>query len=807
LLLSTLFLPIIITLGVIVYTTLRYAPEGGLWIGQSLTLGVPTLWFIWALFALPLFLWFWILWSGNWRKPILTAGIVYTATFFIMVFELFENYTPPDKRMINIEHYGIVGADVYCNGVLLGQTPLKIRVDELIAKVPEWSTPPEQHWYDDAEPDKRLYTWFPWDDFRRERFEASKELFGANSNRKASNTPRANNARRELLNKHDAACRYWWSYRIGETQAAFVRNEYRSYYLNRPFDKISNYDYNFAGEALFPSLGFHVQLLLDVLPELTPEEKADWDRHVLKHWNLSGIALKNALGKTTKMYRDRDKNDPLVKLYENALHSTALLKYGLSDPPTEDECRRLLANWVAESASPKGGAFRSDGFYSSGEFSQDLSSPMVLPGILVPNNIHEPMRKALTEQWRKDKYRFDHGWSPVAYFSGQGKSPDYFADFARFSATTHDARLELLGNEAPGVAGLFKTLLHRRNNGDLLIRQYYCYAGKISLYAQVNNPLVETEMRNYIVQALSDPKHNDYSRNQVNGAVNSAIIWRSNRKEIDKEELSAWVASLPIPSSSKTLALQTLRLRRDEALTFADQLQKAAGKWTLIETELTLDDVIQWFADNPEGNLPKFLEEQEENITMSRDPDNYDRYEYRDRTRDGAPLPLPNLFIRALLRSDTSEGNPQVRDLVRKIWLNDPRLAEEVIADEYGYGAVYRQQRGYHVYEAGASNLPDYLLDLFIEAKQPQNWSLMRVLVLCDSPKALEILEKWKGGAPPAMQPQVERSLEIWRTRSALRKQKMEGFADLVAGRVVPDDLLFEQPPWEWKEGKYVQKN
>jgi len=80
------------------------------------------------------------------------------------------------------------------------------------------------------------------------------------------------------------------------------------------------------------------------------------------------------------------------------------------------------------------------------------------------------------------------------------------------------------------------------------------------------------------------------------------------------------------------------------------------------------------------------------------------------------------------------------------------------------------------------------------------------MLAVCDLPKAGELLEKLFNEAGTARKPLVERSLETWRTRNALRQRKMEIFRDLVAGRMVPDDLLFPQPPWVWKDGQYVQE-
>jgi hypothetical protein len=803
-----------------------------------------------------------MLWKGNWRRPVLVAAVVYGTFFVVMTFGLVEEYTPPDKRTIYV--YGIAGTDVYCNGVHLGQLTrrsFKIRVDELMAKVPEWDTPPEQRWYDDTAGNQRLVTWIPWDEFRRERFEAGKklyaELYESTSNRNASNTAhsasKALQTRREALLKHDAGCRYWWSARHGDSQMAIFRPE-GSYHRNHSFDQQSNYhnigiDHNFS-----PSVGLHAQLLVDVLPELTPEQKTDWDQHVLKHWSLLGEPLKGALDRTAARHR-RDKNEPLTALYETALHSTARLKYGLSDPPTEDECRRLLADWVAESVEYRSGF--------SFDYDQETQyAPKVNYNVLLPADINETMRKPLAEQWR-NKWRrtkwSQNGLAPVAYYSWQNQSPAYFADFARWSATTRKARFALLDNESPNTVALFNTLLHRRSLMNLFNSQILLYPEQINTYSQVNNPLVEADMRKLIVDALSDPKHNTNSRSEVERRVVSAIFQRIYRENIDKDEFSAWIASLPIPASSKNLAQRILRLRNDRPLTFADRLQEAAGQSALVETELTLDDVVQWFNENPEGMLHQFFKEQEENILVDA---GFGQQNYREvysgglfgggfvriadsNRREDQWHGLPHCLALALLRSDTPEGNPQVRELIRQIWKRDWSTVGSAIATEYGTVDIDLQQWnrfGYAVSQGpiyqGSIYLPEWILDLYLSSERvappvqssevphyaPRVDYSPRVgevviptyagwfsypgstLAFCESPKAEEILEKWLNEVSEEAKKYPERCLEIWRTRNALRQRKMEVLQDRIAGRMSPDELLLPKPAWVWKDAKYVKK-
>jgi len=85
-------------------------------------------------------------------------------------------------------------------------------------------------------------------------------------------------------------------------------------------------------------------------------------------------------------------------------------------------------------------------------------------------------------------------------------------------------------------------------------------------------------------------------------------------------------------------------------------------------------------------------------------------------------------------------------------------------------------------------------------------------LVLCDSPKASEILEKWieridNTLLDTAARSSIEYYLKAWHMRRAIQQRQKEIFRDWVAGRMSPDDLLLPQPSWIWKDGQYVQKD
>ena len=820
LMLCTLFMPIMLALGAMLYA-IHVHLQTDMWIDpHSIMLGVPVRWCFLAMCLFPFLLWFWMFWSGNWRRPVLTAGIFYLACLIVAEFQLIETETvriPPDKRIINFS--GIEGTEIYCNGVLLGkieQQALEIRVGELKAKVPEWaSPPPEQRWYDDSEPGQFFCTWAPLDAFLEDRFEAAKKRFDeSNQLTTGKNVVQVRVAQRELLNKYIADCRFWWSGRLGDSQLAFPGVGYGAH-SGESFDKETGYFYSIT---FSPSAFFHAQLLIDVLPELTPEQQADWNRHVLANMPLLRHLLLPKLWDMARRYRQQN-NDLLAQSYDNAYNTIALLYHGISGSPTEEDARRLLTKWTKETYTPQNSfSFESD--YHRGFVWTDIR--VSLTNALIPDAIHEVMRKPLVEQWATNKYRWDIAWAPVAYFSSRDKSPDVFDGLARYSATTHVALRALLENESPLTTALFKTLLYRRSMDELLSRQIDLYEWHIRRFSRVINPLVEAEFRDYIAKALADPKlkEADTRRNDINRAVADAIFERINREGTDMDNLAHWVISLPIESPAKNLALRMIRIRRsDEGLTFADRLQQAAGDSVMIETELTLDDVTNWFAGNPEGNLEQFLVEHGESISVSGVRKELTTGNFYHSQFSG-PISLaqleankysmwdnlPSCFVRALLRSDTPEGNQQVHDIIRLLWKSDNKYVVDVIKDEHSATYLDFSPGRFLWTTFNSILLPDYILDLLLESG-PVNATLAPMLAICDSPKSGEILEKWVSEASTtAARLPVERGLELWRTRSAVRQRKMEAFQELVAGRMSPDDLLLQQPAWVWKDGEYVQK-
>lgn len=814
--LLSLFLPIFIAFGVLIHAILTYADDS-LWEEQALIGGIPIVWFSWFLIIFPFLLGIWLLVRGQWRLPVFVAGTLYFGISLLSNFDYLKQYTPPEKRIIHL-HSGIYEkTDVYCNGVYLGQTPLKIRVEELKAKVPEWTNPPEQYWfYENSEPN--VYTWIPWDDFRdKKRFLEAREL---SDSVQQSGTLFLSSIQKKQSFLYDAGCRYWWRFENNKSRILAAKSPPNHQYFRQPFEEKQVYYFldNERGIMFAPSAATHAWLLVNVLDKLTEAEKNEWDKHVLKYWQLFRVPLTNALKQEAEKYRLRNPADSRAELFETALNSTARLKYGLSDPPTEEECRRLLTNWVQES-SDKRRPFVISNQYSMRMVDTDISvrvEPYIEESLIGPavRLMGETIRKPLAEQWKTNYYRFEDGWAPLLYVSGKDRDAEYFNDFVRYFATTYNGQLDLLANQNERVIPLFKTFLYRKSIFDLSpigedpVDRYQSF---VSGYCWVNNPLLEPIYRDYIAYALSYPNHTESSYERLNRSIFNAVWVRINREETDKDELAVWVNSLPLNQVLKNILLRKINVTRGDVKLFADLIARASEFMIWVETKITAEDVNRWFAENPNGTLNKFYKEFSEDLRFGVNP--YLQNSYRildgnivDQKIQVNDKEFSGYFLTALLNTNTPETQKTIKQLCDNDM--DRGVVLSAIIRTFSPQTMLDSNSGSTNFFESFIDYPDFIFDIFETLKGRDEKKMLALrLEFCLSPRVEQILEKWSQTENPIEQQRFTHALENWRKRKEIQEQTKKLFHELVEEKILPDDLLTPQTPWVWKDGKYVQKS
>ncbi|MDR0336575.1 MAG: hypothetical protein LBI18_05745, partial [Planctomycetaceae bacterium] len=716
LMLLSIFLPIGITAGIGLVDLIAsnlFDPS------QPLLIGIPIAWVLLFLVTFPLFLGILIFHTGKWQLPALVAATLYFSFYGLMVLESFENdriYTPPEKRFIRWEFNSSRipdEIDVYCNDIYLGQIPLKIRVDEFVEKVPEWTSPPEQRFYDEQ---TTSYTWLPWDDFRKEQFVKTQELLNFREQSGLSLSPDAlAAARKKQITKYDSDCRYWWRFESSKNQLIAQKK----FFVNSStFEKVLD-GYLCDMDNLFsPSAAMHTWLLVDVLDQLTESEKNDWDKHVLKHWSLLGKSLPQQLTEEARRYRLKNRNDPRIKIFETALDSVARLKYGLSNPPTEEECRQLLTHWVNETYNVDKRTFQFSNKYSSkisnttGLQVEVVSAEAPLIDVAI-KLMGTTVRKPLAEQWKKNDYKSDQSKAPLIYISKIDRGAEYFDDFARYLVTTKNGRLELLENQNEKVIPLFRTFLYRKSFLDFIKRDagysqqlVEYYQQLVLFYSNVNNPLLEQVFREYIVYILSDLRYSAINYNKLQEDITNILHARIAQENIDKNELAVWIASLPLHQASKDILIQQIETVHNKTISFANFLQLHG---IISKTKITAEDVNRWFAENPDGTLKMFFETFEDDFQLS---DEINVPNYKD--PNGKYWTHAKALVLALLFTNTPETQKTIKQLCNN---KDNRyLVSIALRLQFGSGVVF----DHDFLESFSKNLfnfsieyPDFMFDIF----------------------------------------------------------------------------------------------
>jgi hypothetical protein len=647
--------------------------------------------------------------------------------------------------------------------------------------------------------------------------------------------------RRKQLEKYHADCRYWWRLENDKNQLIVQKNSSPFYDIRDSFENVDVYDISDINEIFSPSAAIHAWLLVNVLTELTESEKNDWDKYVLKHWSLLSTPLYNALMAKSGKYHAKILEDPRfemtdthVEIFYRALDSVARLKYGLSDPPTEEECRQLLKNWVNQSIDNQQPFTMTHRYiklfdvFSTNRVSTDNEVPLINTAIKL---MGETVRKPLAEQWRTNYYRFENGWVPLLYVSGMDCGKEYFDDMVRYFATTYNGQVELLKNQNEQVIPLFKTLLYRKNFLDFVKpdakRYQQSIIDSIIVYNYADNPLLDAAFHEYLAYVLSDPKFQGTDREKFEAAIVRAIsarFWRMSKDELTA--LITSITSLPLDQTSKDLLLRKFRSQYivadgaigDGISWLSYLLQQAAGHTISIETKKTVEEVNCWFAENPDGTLHQFFKifandfELRDRInatkTLKTDTDNLVPIFSSDRHFVGNPSPmddrLPQWLVTALLTTDTPETQKTIKQLCNNETDRELVLAAIISRFSSRIESYHKIEFSFEYLSYLSINYPDYILDIIETLNEKECVELVSGLVLCSFPRAEQILEKWSQTENEQLKQKITHCLKIRQQRKMIGERTKELFYELVEEKIQPDDLLVSQTPYVWKDGKYV---
>ncbi len=767
--------------------------------------GLPVFQWLWiTLFVFPALAGLLLLWKGTLR-----VGFVLMVAPALLCIPLGSVSPPkpslaPEKRPINIGmNYNSNrlpdGTDVYCNGVHLGQTPLMITVAELLEKVKPQTPPPPQKWFD-TKPYK-LYSWFPWDGFIRER----QEQYGTFS--------------KENFETFTSSCQYWWRFEFQGAELCFYNAGYNQIGL---FDRILKYTELLGQDCFAPSIIPHVDLLLNVYPNLTDAEKQLWAQHVLKHFDLLQAWMFKRMPKEAKQ-------------------AVARLHYKLSDRPTAAECRAALEQLARENEKNEKVGYRC---YSRGhdwlnhfgdtEVDNGTAKAAILGPIAI-GLMGEAAAEPLVELIRKYRYN-EEKISPILFAAGIQNGPVPFDELVRYFAVAQTDAGAVWKNQNEKVVPLFQTQYHWKTMNDLLSigdassRESF-WALRIGEACLYYNPLTEPFLRRQMETEF--PKMQD--RNLVLKTIGNYVRprWRLKEledKEIDREELLQWVKSVLGPGNREMFIDKTLsQLRRDEASYPA--LKGQIGRLYNVANQeklafLTFERVADWLKANPESNVVDFFADNYNNDTARREAIFFVQTlffkEFFNDPDESAKMlqsiwadpDTKRIVLAALERQFMEElriqqaWNRRQMDEARQ----NRRFREEAnLADETSVARM-RIPGVYGIYDSFSNQSVSLqfsaaLYPIFQELSELDQEELCiniaRELASQDSSAVLEQLQTWSESENPRLKRAAGETLQGALLREKIRSESKALFLDLATGKIRPDDLLPEPSEWVWQDGAY----
>lgn len=699
-----------------------------------------------------------------------------------------------DHVKINLSVYALPGTEVYCNGVKIGETPLEIRVGELKARVPRWTSPPEQRWYVDGE--YPIYTWIPWDHFLRDRYEKRNILGDA-----------------DAIKRFDAGSEFWWSFRYKGSTAIGCKTG--SDIGQRDFGD-GYFHSNNAFSLVFPSKFLLHDLLLAELRENSRDSKVwnpsdAWIDFVAKKGKLlDGFFEQLAVGTRETMP------------YDPVLDTVARRRHGLSESPTPDECERLIQDVLDGERDRSSNRFTHDAVYGHSLSTEHMSlfgesyrctDPLLDRALRqMAGACCEPLlRRCRAGELESDDD--DSVSNALLYMLKLHPFPEFFEEMVRFYAMESRGFTTLTAFDDPRVAPLLETFLQREPLFRDLPRGAKCQA-----LLMVENPLLEPVVRDYFARELPEIR-NEY---ETKALLDAFVQTRWGRDKSRREELARWVEQLRIKGTCKVDALAMLKAPDDFDPDRIQLLYAPVGNEE--PASFAWKELVRRVKKAPPEESIKVIFTE---LFDDSDPDKI------------------GMAINALAGgSRFMDDDADTEAVFRKIWedgyesslllgmINQSFVWEtEPTSTITTYGGTTNLQRNFRIPGSYVSlqqsnthindfphggqtlrtRLPVYFVSLFAGlTKANDRINAARLLVYVDDPSAAALLESWEQDARDERHKRLRKVLETAREiqgyRMAIKKNLHELFGKLCDDEITPDDILPARSGFVWDGERYVEE-
>ena len=800
LMLATIFLPVALVVLAILCAMCVY--DGPEFLESKETLfGIPlVLWMLICLVIIPMLSPFVVFWKGKWRMVLIVLAVDLLFCFIFFGPGDFVRVAP-EERLISFGRPLPDGADIYCNDVLLGQAPMKIRVRDLKAKVPAWTTPPDQdRYYYAASP---LYVYLPWDRFERDRYEEYRAL---------------NLEDKKAVLKFDAASKYWWK---------IERNGMSYDLVTRPNVYVYDRTDKFEHTHEYSPLGYTVSAmpcsqtsLLDVLvlsyDQLNEKEKDIWSEYVCTlppdfyfHFDTRIIDEKNTQDK-----------------YKEMMERVARKKFRFAENPDSAECRRILEAVIAENKKTGTLQFGIDslafGCGSTSSGSPGLLASYALSQLGTPAT--EATRQLLSRHW----YGSSTAVIPALMVAEGLQSPELFEDQVRFYATSGGTLTSVLENRDERVLPLFRTMMDAMPLSLRFSKDYEINA-KISALTNILDDRMQPYIRDEIASITADEYNITGYQSNLQNFISVRMRHNSDNKE-QREEWLKWLDSLRINPQVKAAVKSYQYMGVGNPVMYYQDILEVTGQQTVWTTaygnvggwlmpntiirikkeneddekeefiQLTTTDLCKWLEENPEQEIEDYFREYAPNLPNDRD------------------------FVSMALEKLMFDNSPESGKILKRYW-NDPEkkkhlslvlqtirrqwqeIKNSLSGNRDRIAEYFVQDLENDTLMASFGNLNPVIMELFNEVEDAELCTFfIHIAAGKYMPGMVELLEKWSESDDENLRVNALVELDAARKLAAIHTQSRELLLQLAAGKMTPDDLLPKPQAWTWQDGKYVKK-
>ena len=664
-----------------------------------------------------------IAWKG-WVKA--SMGIFLLA--FVGVVAIHGRVDDPERRGIDLVlglHSPVTGVDVFCNGVHLGKTPLRISREEFRQKVKPWTEPPRQERIEQGTfPGKELssakYAWVPYDIF--EQFEQWPPDYS-----------------RSVIDDNDEAAellqssRYWWHFELTGHQGVTPVANFggggggTSGYLEVAANPGTTY----------PALEPHLEILVEALRSTDYRPTSAWIAHFREHQALLFLPFHERLEQDARL--------------RPAMEAVVRAELALPETPTPDDCDRVLGI-ILDRAQARG-AFQ-------------------IPSIesLAVDLMGETARGPVVRRFREES-RVQSVWSgsgsaesweihsrngranrqlPVEYAVQRLQPPELF-DWLVYLQSRRGGYLELIGSypNEEAVRLMHSYLWDFKYKGG----RPHEKEETLRVVSRIRNPGVDPLIQHF----MRDEGVGPFRRQYVMEYYGSRIGARG----VDQSTLAGWIFHwAPLDEAGKL----ELLARIDAPKTY--HYVEALGATRDSVKRLALVDRL---AEAVNPSLDRFL------------IDSYDWW------RGPQGPGYDRRLTEALLKTDTAA----VRAFIEERW-GDHEERQELLR-----AAGWAESRLPHL--AWMTRLMEESDDA--DTRREAAHLLARI----DTDAAWTLLESWaEDDADERVRQAAAEQLDRRQQREAETERRLQQYADLISGKISPEDLLAPQAAWIWDGERYV---